>query len=314
MAQLDPVVIIAGPTASGKSALALEIARQFDGEIVNADSMQVYQELSVLTARPTVADEAQVPHHLYGVVPAEIACSAGKWLEMAVTKIRDIHNRKKLPVVCGGTGLYLKVLREGMAGVPDIPNHIVADTEALFVQLGGELFLNKLAEIDPQSAARLAPSDRQRLVRAYSVAQATGKCLSDWHATQSTEQPINARFFVVHLMPDRASLYQKIEHRFDQMVKQGGIKEIEALSAMALSPSLPAMKALGVPEFLEVVAGTMSIEGAIDQAKKTTRNLAKRQFTWFRNQGESDLVVHDFGPNALQLGLSAVSGFLSDTG
>ena len=311
MPQLPPVVIIAGPTASGKSTLALAAALQFDGEVINADSMQVYRELSVLTARPTAEDEAQVPHHLYGVLSGSDVCSAGRWLEMAVGTINEIHGRGRIPILCGGTGLYLKVLREGIALVPDVSSAILEETKALYLKLGGIAFLEKLAELDQISADRLNPSDRQRLVRAYGVVTATGRTLPQWHKDQSHTPPLNAGFFTLHLLPDRAQLYAHIERRFDAMIEGGGFDEVKKLQKLNLSPSIPVMKALGVPEMLAYVSGAMDMDAAIDRSKQTTRNLAKRQMTWFRNQGKPDLVLTDFGPNTLNTSIPAISKFLS---
>jgi len=312
LAELPPVVIIAGPTASGKSALALEAALRFDGEIINADSMQVYRELSLLTARPSEADQAAAPHHLYGFLPAEKPCSAGLWLARATEKIQDVQGRKKLPIVCGGTGLYLKVLREGIAEIPDIPASVIADAEALYDTLGGAEFLNRLSADDPALAAKLLPSDRQRLVRAYSVARATGTALSQWQERQPSRGPINARFFNLLIMPERATLYDKIETRFDQMLDMGAMEEVSVLSELALDPSLPAMKALGVPELLRVMKKELKPEEAIAKAKQTTRNLAKRQMTWFRNQSTPDLVLNAFGSVSIEPGLKAIEEFLAE--
>lgn len=312
LAELPPVVVIAGPTASGKSALALEAALRFDGEIINADSMQVYRELSVLTARPTALDHARIPHHLYGFLSAADPSSAGRWLAQAVDTITDIHARNKLPIVCGGTGLYLKVLAEGIAEVPDIASTVTAEAQKLYDTEGGVEFLNRLSVDDPVSAARLLPSDRQRLVRAYSVVTATGTPLSGWQERQSPERPLDARFLNLQIMPDRASLYQKIETRFDQMLDKGALEEVKTLSEMNLDPSVPAMKALGVPELLRVLRDEISIEDAISNAKKTTRNLAKRQMTWFRNQSKPDLIFNEFGPQSVKQGLEAIAGFLQE--
>jgi len=290
--------------------LALEMALRFDGEIVNADSMQIYRELSVLTARPSARDMARVPHHLYGILGAAEACSAGMWLDLAVARINDIHQRGRLAIVCGGTGLYLKVLGEGMAQIPEVPAAIVSEAEALYRTLGGDGFLQRLAALDAPSAARLRPSDRQRLVRAFAVAQATGKSLSDWQGEQSAEPPVAARFFTLHLMPERAALYQKIEGRFEAMLEMGGLEEVRKLSELSLNASLPAMKALGVPELIAVLQGDLDMEAALARAKQTTRNLAKRQFTWFRNQGAADLVLADFGANVYEPSFAALSEFL----
>ena len=310
---MPPVVIIAGPTASGKSALALAAALRFDGEIINADSMQIYRELSVLTARPSISDEALVPHHLYGVLSASEACSAGRWLELALEKIKDVQARGKLPIICGGTGLYVKVLCEGIANVPDVPAEVLEQSEALYMELAGDAFVKRLADLDPVSAAKLVPSDRQRLIRAYSVVVATGRSLPEWHKDQSKKPPIDAKFFILQLMPDRARLYEKIERRFDAMLDGGGLDEVIALVEMQLDPSLPAMKALGVPELKLHIEGELEANAAIEQAKKTTRNLAKRQLTWFRNQGAPNLVLNRFGEDGIELGLQAIAEFLGQS-
>ncbi len=311
MADLPPVVIIAGPTASGKSALALEAAERFDGEVINADSMQVYRELSVLTARPTPADHARVPHHLYGVLPAATPCSAGLWLEMVVPVLEEVHQRGKLPVVCGGTGLYIKVLMEGIADIPDVPAEHVADAERLYEALGGIAFVDMLSERDPVSAARLLPSDRQRLIRAYAVVSATGTALPQWHKNQSTKPPLEAKFLQIQIMPDRAALYGKIEKRFDAMMEDGALDEVKTLMALELDPALPAMKALGVPELMSHLKNECDLDDALDHAKQMTRNLAKRQMTWFRNQSTPDCVLGGFGSGHLDEGAQTISQFLA---
>src|SRR5512144_3283938 len=175
-----PVLIVGGPTGSGKSALALDAAEAFAGTVINADSMQVYRELRVLTARPSPSDEARVPHRLFGVLPAAERCSAGNWLGLAQAEIVTARNAGRLPIVVGGTGLYLKALSQGLAEVPPVPAAIRAEAEALYAEIGGEAFRRELARVDPQGASRLPPTDRQRFVRAYEVARATGRPLSDW--------------------------------------------------------------------------------------------------------------------------------------
>lgn len=293
MTELSPVVIIAGPTASGKSALALTVAEEFGGEIVNADSMQVYRDLQVLTARPDEDDLARVPHHLFGVLPASERCSAGRWLDMAAPVLDDIRARGKLPVVCGGTGLYLKALTDGLAPVPPVPEDLVAGVEAHFEAVGGEAFLAELAKIDPEAASRLPATDRQRLVRAAAVFAATGRTLSDWHTEQPAGPGYAARYFTLLMLPPRAALYQRIEERFDAMISLGAMAEAEAFHALGLDPSLPASRAVGVAELLRVLNGEWDLETAVTKAKTASRNLAKRQFTWFRRQIHSDFVLSE---------------------
>lgn len=304
------VIVVAGPTASGKSALALELAERFGGEIVNADSMQVYRELRVLTARPYTADEARVPHHLYGILPISETCSAGHWLRLALSRIEAIWERDRLPVVCGGSGLYLKVLLEGIAPVPPVPDEVVETTRALFEREGGAAFRARLADVDPGAAEKLAPTDKQRLIRAYAVADATGRTLAEWQAGQSSEPPLDGRFFTIVLAPERAALYRRIDARFDAMVEAGAVEEVAALRSLGLDPDLPAMKALGVPDFLRHLDGECDIVEAVERAKQLTRNFAKRQTTWFRNQLPADLTIGTFGADALDDALPAVAAFL----
>ena len=310
MDQFPPVVIITGPTASGKSTLALSAASQFNGEVINADSMQVYAELSVLTARPSLDDEVKIPHHLYGVLSGSDVCSAGRWLGMAIDKIKEVHKRGKLPIICGGTGLYLKVLREGISPVPNVPGNILDKVIALYQALGADAFIETLAKFDPISATKLNPLDRQRVVRAYSVVMATGRSLPEWHKDQAETPLLRANFFTVHLLPDRAQLYTKIEQRFDSMIDGGGFEEVKALQKLNLAPSVPVMKALGVPEITAYLMGKINLDIAINRSKQTTRNLAKRQMTWLRNQGTPDLVFNDFGFDAKKACISNISNFL----
>lgn len=279
-----PVIVVAGPTASGKSALALDVALEFTGTVVNADSMQVYEELRVLTARPGPADEAKVPHRLFGVLPAGERCSAGRWLRMAVAEIDAARSARRLPVVVGGSGLYLKALFEGLAPVPEIPGEAHAEARALHGRLGGAAFRDELARLDPEGATRLPAGDAQRLVRAYEVVRATGRTLDDWQR-QAPPPPLpDARFVTVVLAPPRDALYAAIDARFAAMMAAGALDEVRALKDMGLAADLPAMKALGVAELSDTLDGRMGLEDAVEAAKRATRNFAKRQLTWLRNQ------------------------------
>ena len=289
------VIIVAGPTASGKSALALAIAERFGGEIINADSMQVYREFRVLTARPDTTEEARASHHLYGMLPVIEGCSAGFWLKTALDVIADLRARRRVPVVCGGTGLYLKVLMEGIAPMPIVPPKFTDEARQLFEQYGSEAFREKLAELYPGAATKMTAGDRQRLIRAYSVAKATGLSLADWQSEQPKGPPIGADFTCIVLTPEREALYRRIEERFDAMVAAGAVDEVAALLPSHLDPNLPVMKALGVPEFARYLRGECQLSEAVEKTKQATRNFAKRQFTWFRNQIAADLVFEDFG-------------------
>ena len=307
-----PVVIVAGPTASGKSALALALAERFRGEIVNADSMQIYRELPVLTARPTPADEARVPHHLYGVQSVAEVSSAGTWLKLALRAIAEIRARGRLPIVCGGTGLYLKVLMEGIAPVPDVPVATIDEAKRLYAAEGGEAFRARLATLDADAAERLVAGDRQRLVRAYAVVRATGRPLGEWHEDQPQTPPLAARFLTIVLTPERAALYARINARFDAMLDLGTLDEVAALEGRGLDADLPALKALGVPEFRRHLAGDCELAEAVEKAKQATRNFAKRQLTWYRHQLAADVAIADFGgAEAIEHACDAVRDFLA---
>src|SRR5512147_2627377 len=229
-----PVLIVAGPTGSGKSALALDAAEAFDGVVVNADSMQVYGELRILTARPSPSHGARVPHRLFGVLPAAERCSAGRWLGLAWGEIEDAWSASRLPIVVGGTGLYLKALLAGLAEVPPVSAEIRAEAEALYAQIGGEAFRRELARLDPQAASSVPTADRQRLVRAFEVARATGRPLHDWQRRYPTAPAVDGRFATIALMPARPQLYAALDARFDRMLAKGAIDEVTALLILGL--------------------------------------------------------------------------------
>lgn len=294
-----PVVVITGPTASGKSGLALALAERLDGTIINADSMQIYAELSVVTARPTAAEEARVPHRLFGVLPAAERCSAGRWLTLAQGAVQEAWAAGRLPLVVGGTGMYLKSLMQGLAPVPEVPEEVRAEAEALLDALGGEAFRTRLAELDPLAAARLPAGDRQRLVRAYGVARATGRTLADWQAGAGTGSALAARFLTILIQPPRDVLYAACDARFDAMLAAGAEAEVRALMALDLDPSLPALRAVGVRELAACLRGEVDLAAAADKARQATRNFAKRQMTWFRHQLSPDLTLTEGGLAAL---------------
>ncbi|RKQ70383.1 tRNA (adenosine(37)-N6)-dimethylallyltransferase MiaA [Oceanibaculum indicum] len=292
-----PVIVVAGPTASGKSALAVEIAEAFRGVVINADSMQVYADLRVLTARPSEVEERRVPHRLYGVLDGSQKCSAGRWRELALAEIARVHASGQLPVLCGGTGLYLQTLMRGIAPVPAVPASFRAEATALHAQLGGPGFHERLAERDPVMAARLHPGNTQRLIRAWEVLNATGRSLADWQAAPRAGAATGLHFLSFVLLPARAPLYAACDGRFMQMLEMGALEEVRALVARGLDPALPVMKALGVRELAAHLAGELTLEEAIDQAQRETRRYAKRQVTWFRHQME-DAMIFETGYGA----------------
>jgi tRNA dimethylallyltransferase len=277
-------VLIAGPTASGKSALALELARRTGGVIINADSMQVYRDLRVLTARPSPEEEAAVPHRLYGYVDAAVNFSAGSWVNDAAKVLAEVRARGGLPIFVGGSGLYFKALTRGLSAVPPVPPEI---REAVRVRLerdGAEALHAALARRDPASAERLKPRDRTRIARALEVVEATGRSLTDWHRAGLPPLLPPGTYSALFLDPDRDALYARIDARFDAMLEAGALEEVARLAARRLDPMLPAMKAHGVPALIRHLAGEITPEQAADIGGTDTRHYAKRQFTWFRHQ------------------------------
>ncbi len=278
------VVVIAGPTASGKSALALALADEFDATIINADSMQVYRELPVLTAQPDATERASAPHRLYGVLPAAERCSAMRWREMALAEIRRSDAAGRLPLVVGGSGLYLKALMDGLSDIPDIAPEIREAAKQRHARLGGPTFHAELAARDPATAVRLSPGDSQRLIRAWEVLEATGRPLADWQAGPRDAAPRDLGFLTVVLDPPRDRIYRSCDARLRDMVAGGAVAEVEMLLALGLDPDLPAMRALGVRELAGYLRGDRDLEDAIESTQIATRRYAKRQSTWFRHQ------------------------------
>lgn len=276
------VWLIAGPTASGKSALALGLAERLGGEIINADSMQLYRDLRILTARPSAEDEARVPHHLYGVADAAEGWSVGRWLRAAAAVLEDIARRDRAAVVVGGTGLYFRALTAGLAEIPPVPAAARAAAEACFEVAGEAGVREALRTLDPAAAERIAPNDRQRLVRALSVATATGRALSAWQA--ATRPTLEPGWRGLVLEPPRADLYRRCETRFAAMVAAGALDEARALLARGLDPALPLMKAVGLRELGRHLDGELTLAEAVALGARETRRYAKRQSTWFRNQ------------------------------
>ncbi len=279
------IVLIAGPTASGKSRLALELAADEGGIIVNADSMQVYRELRVLTARPTQQDEAAVPHRLYGHVGAATRYSVGAWLADVAPVLDEARRERRPAIVVGGTGLYFKALTEGLAAMPAVPAEIREEVAREADGVETPALYARLAARDPESAAAIRPSDRARIVRALEVFAATGTPIAVWQRTGAAAPLVDAataRRLV--LSPERAELHRRIAARAEAMVAAGALDEVRALAALDLDPALPAMKAIGVRELLAHLAGDSSLDEAVAAIATETRRYARRQLTWFRNQ------------------------------
>ena len=278
-------VLIAGPTASGKSAVAMDLAERLNGVIINADAMQLYKDLEVLTSRPSASDERRVPHRLYGCVPGAEAWSAGRWVTAARDEINAAWNNRQVPIVTGGTGLYFKVLEEGLSPVPAIPADVRQHWRERLQAAGAVALHAELARRSPDDAARLDAQDSQRIVRALEVVDATGKPLSE-HFKAAGDSSVLAGIQLRRavMMPPREELYAACDARFEAMLLRGAVEEVRRLLGAGLAADLPVMKAIGVKPLAAMLAGEMTEAEAIALAQRQTRNYAKRQMTWIRNQ------------------------------
>lgn len=293
------VILIAGPTASGKSTLAAMLAERLNGMVINADAMQVYRDLPILTAQPDEAARAAAPHRLYANIPPGQVFSAGQWLTAARQVLAEAEATNRIPIVCGGTGMYFQSFINGLAEIPNIPDTLRLRLRADYERLGERAMRAQLAQHDADAATRIAAGDRLRLLRALEIVQATGKTQRQWQ--ENTTGGIGtANLIPVLLLPERAALYAACDTRFTSMVERGAVAEVKALLEQRLDPQLPAMKTIGVPEIREFLAGNADWDAARNAAQKATRNYAKRQLTWFRNQWQSNkigfshpLIVHE---------------------
>ena len=306
---MSTVILIAGPTASGKSALALALAEKLNGEVVNADSMQVYRDLRIMTARPTPGEEQRVPHRLYGHVDAAENYSVGRWCADAAAALAAAQAAGRPAIVIGGTGLYFSALTRGIAAVPPIPPEIREEVRSRLASEGAPALHAELAARDPAGAARLRPGDRSRVTRALEVVLATGRSLYDWHDVNKPATIDLASVAKVFLMPEREDLLKRIDARFDAMMAAGALDEVRALAARNLDPSLPAMKAHGVPWLIRYLKGDIALAEAVEGGKRDTRQYTKRQATWFRNQlPQFEWVEPEEAEKAVATQLHALSG------
>ena len=301
------VIVITGPTGSGKSALALALAERHRGTVINADAMQTYDAFPILTAQPTPAERRRVPHALYGVLPLSEALSAARWRTLADVEIERCLAAGRTPMLCGGSGLYLRTLMQGIATIPDSPAGLRDQANAEWASLGAEAFRARLAEKDPVIVARLKPGDRQRHVRAWEVWLATGRPLSTWQAGEG--EPPRWRFATALLAPERGWLRDRIEKRFDAMLAGGVLGEVRAVFDCAPDPRWPGLKAHGAPELFAHFRGQLSLEDARRIGIDHTRQYAKRQMTWFRHQMAPDVVVD----SSSDLGLKQTEKLLTKT-
>ena len=277
-------ILIAGPTASGKSDLALKLAEEIGGAIINADSQQVYAGWRVLSARPSLQDETRAPHYLYGSVAMDVTYSTGHWLRDAEQAIAECARNGLRPIIVGGTGLYFKALTEGLAPVPQVPSEVRAAGEALLEKLGRTEFAAAFAARDPGTAARIDLENPRRVLRAWEVLESSGTGLSEWQArTPPPLVPLDSAAHVA-LTPPREWLYERCETRFDIMLSQGALEEARAVIALGLPPEAPSLRAVGAPELAAHLRGEMTLSAAVAAAKQETRRYAKRQMTWIRNQ------------------------------
>ena len=287
--------MIAGPTASGKSTFAIKLARKHDGVIINADSMQVYQPLQIVTARPDAAQLAQCPHVLYGHRDAQLAYSVAGWLDEVKPVLDEVRSSGKTAIFVGGTGLYFRALTQGLSHVPELERDIRKKWRDVAIEFGdapsgkNRRLHNALKERDPRAAQNLRPSDHQRLIRALEVIDSTGRSILDWQEEDRGKAMVaGAGVEKLVLMPERSLLHQRINQRFDEMVEQGALEEVSRLLELKIDPAMPAMKAIGVPQFNEYLQGEISLNEAVEKAKAATRQYAKRQSTWFNNQFGDD--------------------------
>jgi tRNA dimethylallyltransferase len=287
------MICLAGPTASGKSGLAVAIAQQCNGAIINADSMQVYAGIPIISAAPDETEQNGVPHYLFGQIDPAQRYSQADWLKAATDAVASIRANGQIPILVGGTGFYFKAATEGIVPMPDISSDVKVQAQAMLNEAGNQGLHARLAEIDPDLAARLEPGDSQRVLRGMEIWLASHIPLSKWQKGVAKGRLLG-RPLSVYLRPPRDMLYRKINSRFEQMVEHGAIDEISALHARKLDETLPAMKAVGVRPILDMLKNIINKEKAIELAQRDSRRYAKRQFTWFDHQYNADVVIDYF--------------------
>lgn len=298
------ILLLAGPTASGKSALALQLAAQINGVIINADSQQVYRELRILTARPTRADEATIPHQLYGHIPASTHYSVGMWIDEVSTAIQAAHTHNQVPILVGGSGMYHRALLEGLANIPPIPAEVREEARQRLEHEGTEAFYRSLILKDPEIAGHIDAHNPHRLLRAWEVITHTGTSLHTWQARTAPPPFLATHYHRFLLLPPREQLYQNANKRVHKMVEEGVLEEVKALLALQLAPDLPAMKSHGVRELQAYFNHEISLEKAIEHTQQVTRHYVKRQHTWFKKYAaDFDVITPESGLDAMALRL-----------
>lgn len=277
---MKKIIVIAGPTASGKTSLAIRLAQEIDGEIINADSLQVYQENPIISAQPTLTEQQNIPHHLFGYVKGDEEYTVARWIKDAINKIENI---KKTPIIVGGTGFYLKHLIFGLSAIPEIPSEVRLQARQLHNEIGNGEFYKLLQKIDPVAALKLDLNDAKRVLRAYEVIQATGKPINYWQENNIEYFPISS-FSLTILQPDRELLYKNCNQRFLKMLEMGAMEEVKHLMKQGYNLEVGVMKSHGVPELIRYLSGELELSQAIEKAQQVVRNYAKRQITWFKHQ------------------------------
>ncbi len=282
------IYIVAGPTASGKSAYALDLAQRLNGVIINCDSMQIYDALPLLAAQPSAEDNALVPHALYGALHPNAPCSAGLWRRMAIPVIEEALAAGQTPIICGGTGFYIKALTEGLSPIPDVPETVRAQAMQRFEAIGCSALYDELIAKDPLMKGRFHPNHSARILRAWEIFEATGKSLAYWQDQPLIAPPENWQFHIEKILPDRDVLYDRCNRRFDLMLEQGALEEVKGFNQRVkdenINPDALITKALGYAPLSAYLSGDVDLETAVEQSKQDTRRYAKRQMTWLRNQ------------------------------
>ena len=284
----NKIYFIIGPTASGKSKFALSLADRLSGEIINADSMQIYSELSILTARPTISDQKKINHHLYGFVKGNVRFNVQRWCEEASKKINFLDNKNITPILVGGTGLYIESLINGIVSIPSIPENIKIESDKIISKIGKKNFFNFVKEIDSEAMKNISPNDIQRIRRIWEVNFFTKKKFTDWKKNKNKNFINLKNYRILLFLPDRNENYNRVNHRTYTMIKEGAIAEVENLLKLNYNNSLPIMKAHGVPEIKSFLKNEVSIEECISKIQQVTRNYVKRQHTWW---GSSNLKI-----------------------
>ena len=295
------IYFVLGPTASGKSKFALSLAKKLNGEIINADSMQIYKELSILTARPSIHDQIKINHHIYGFVKGDIRFNVQKWCEEASTKINYLVDKNITPILVGGTGLYIESLINGIVSIPFIPEKVKKESEKIILKIGKENFFNLVKEHDVDAMKNISPNDIQRIRRIWEVNFFTKKKFSDWKQNKNKKLINLGDYKILLFLPERKENYKRVDHRTHLMIEDGAIDEVENLLKLNYNNSLPIMKAHGVPEIQSYLNNEVSIEECISKIQQVTRNYVKRQHTWWRSSNLNFFKKFDQFPDEIDL-------------